>query len=116
MPDLEHSARYYRDMLGFNVKEIRDLGWRLFVREQCLIMAGEGHDALPPQELCRLTNGEYSMTLSRMDCFEKHSPRSLVGSHGATTHKKIHDRTKSDSFPASELQQSGSIAVQDRKA
>ena len=50
--DLERSIRYYRDgCLGFNVKEMGDPGWRLFVRDQCLIMAGESPDALPPQEL-----------------------------------------------------------------
>lgn len=49
--DLERSARYYRDVLGFDVKEIGDPGWRLFVKDQCLIMAGKSPDALPPQEL-----------------------------------------------------------------
>ncbi len=49
--DLERSARYYRDVLGFEVREIGDSGWRLFVRDQCRIMAGECPDALSPQEL-----------------------------------------------------------------
>ena len=49
--DLERSARYYRDVLGFEVKEIGDPGWRLFMRDQCLIMAGECPGALSPQEL-----------------------------------------------------------------
>ncbi len=49
--DLERSARYYRDILGFEVREIGDPGWRFFVRDQCFIMAGECPDALSPQEL-----------------------------------------------------------------
>ena len=49
--DLERSARYYRDVLGFDVKEIGDPGWRLFVRDQCLVRAGECPAALSPQEL-----------------------------------------------------------------
>ena len=49
--DLERSARFYRDVLGFEVIEIGDPGWRFFVRDQCFIMAGECPDALPPREL-----------------------------------------------------------------
>lgn len=49
--DLERSARFYRDVLGFEVIEIGDPGWRFFVRDQCFIMAGECPDALPPQDL-----------------------------------------------------------------
>lgn len=49
--DLERSARFYRDVLGFEVIEIGDPGWRFFVRDQCFIMAGECPDALSPQDL-----------------------------------------------------------------
>jgi len=49
--DLERSAGYYRDVLGFEVREIGDPGWRFFLREQCLILAGECRDALPPEQL-----------------------------------------------------------------
>ena len=49
--DLERSARYYRDVLGFDVREIGDPGWRFFVRDECFIMAGECPDALPPHDL-----------------------------------------------------------------
>jgi catechol 2,3-dioxygenase-like lactoylglutathione lyase family enzyme len=51
VPDLERSARFYRDVLGFEVIEIGDPGWRFFVRDRCFIMAGECPDALPPQDL-----------------------------------------------------------------
>jgi len=49
--DLERSARYYRDVLEFEVREIGDPGWRFFVRDDCFIMAGECRDALSPQDL-----------------------------------------------------------------
>jgi uncharacterized glyoxalase superfamily protein PhnB len=49
--DLERSAGYYRDVLGFEVREVGDPGWRFFVRDQCFIMAGECPDALSPEQL-----------------------------------------------------------------
>ena len=49
--DLERSARYYRDVLGFEVRTIGDPGWRFFVREGCFIMAGECRDAIAPAAL-----------------------------------------------------------------
>jgi catechol 2,3-dioxygenase-like lactoylglutathione lyase family enzyme len=51
VPDLERSARFYRDVLGFEVREAGDPGWRFFLRDACLIMAGECRDALPATEL-----------------------------------------------------------------
>lgn len=49
--DLEQSARYYRDVLGFEVREVGDPGWRFFIRDQCFIMAGECKNALSPRDL-----------------------------------------------------------------
>lgn len=49
--DLRRSADYYRDVLGFEVIEISDPGWRFFQRDECVIMAGECRDALPASEL-----------------------------------------------------------------
>jgi catechol 2,3-dioxygenase-like lactoylglutathione lyase family enzyme len=51
VPDLERSARFYRDVLGFEVREIGDPGWRFFVRDGCCVMAGECPDAIPPRRL-----------------------------------------------------------------
>jgi predicted enzyme related to lactoylglutathione lyase len=51
VPDLEASAAFYRDVLGFEVREIGDPGWRFYYRKQVTIMAGECPDALPPREL-----------------------------------------------------------------
>lgn len=49
--NLEISGAFYRDVLGFTVREIGDPGWRLFVRDSCEIMAGECPDAIPAQDL-----------------------------------------------------------------
>lgn len=49
--DLARSAAYYRDVLGFEVREIGDPGWRLFVRDQCVLMAGECPHAASPRDL-----------------------------------------------------------------
>jgi predicted enzyme related to lactoylglutathione lyase len=51
VPDLERSARFYRDVLGFDVKKVGGPGWRFFVKDQCCIMAGECPDALSPHDL-----------------------------------------------------------------
>ena len=51
VPDLERSAHYYREVLGFEVHEVGDPGWRFFVRDRCCVMAGECPDAVPAAEL-----------------------------------------------------------------
>ena len=51
VPDLERSGRFYRDVLGFEIREIGDPGWRMFVRDECRIMAGRCPDAIPAAEL-----------------------------------------------------------------
>ncbi len=49
--DLQASAKYYRDVLGFTIREIGDDGWRIFQRDGCRIMAGHCPDALSATEL-----------------------------------------------------------------
>lgn len=51
VPDVERSARYFHDVLGFEVVEVGDPGWRFFVKDACFIMAGECRDALPAADL-----------------------------------------------------------------
>ncbi|MGI4720607.1 MAG: VOC family protein [Janthinobacterium lividum] len=51
VPDLERSAAFYRDVLGFTVHDMGDPGWRMFERDGCRIMAGACPDALPPAQL-----------------------------------------------------------------
>lgn len=47
VPDLIRSAAYYRDVLGCDIQEMGDPGWRFYVRDSCRIMAGECRDAMP---------------------------------------------------------------------
>ena len=49
--NLKNSADYYQNVLGFTIKEIGDDGWRMFVKDQCRIMAGHCPDALPAKQL-----------------------------------------------------------------
>ena len=48
--DLERSAAFYRDALGFAVHDMGDPGWRMFVRDGCRIMAGVCPDAMAPAD------------------------------------------------------------------
>lgn len=51
VPDLARSAAWYRDVLGFEVREVGDPGWRWYQRGECRILAGECPDAIPPADL-----------------------------------------------------------------
>jgi predicted enzyme related to lactoylglutathione lyase len=51
VPDLQRSAAFYRDVLGFEIGEIGDPGWRVYVRDACRIMAGECADAIRPAQI-----------------------------------------------------------------
>ncbi len=49
VPDLTRSSVFYRDVLGFEVRELGP-GWLLYVKDGCQIMAGECRDATPLRE------------------------------------------------------------------
>jgi catechol 2,3-dioxygenase-like lactoylglutathione lyase family enzyme len=51
VPNLARSAEFYAQALGFEAHELGDPGWRMFVKGQCRIMAGECPDALPARDL-----------------------------------------------------------------
>jgi len=51
VPDLQKSAAFYHDVMGFQVAEIGDDGWRMYMRDTCTIMAGDCPDAIQPNEL-----------------------------------------------------------------
>jgi len=51
VPDLEKSANFYRDALGFEIVDMGAPGWRMFVRDGFRIMAGHCPNAIPPAEL-----------------------------------------------------------------
>ena len=50
VPDLEVSAAFYREVLGFEVADMAP-GWKTYRRGGCLIMAGAEPDALRPSQL-----------------------------------------------------------------
>jgi uncharacterized glyoxalase superfamily protein PhnB len=83
--DLDRSARYYRDVLGFDVREIGDPGWRFFVRDQCVIMAGECPDALAAHEL-----GDHSY-FAYLEVDEIDALHAAVSVKGATLIKPLRD-------------------------
>lgn len=49
--NLERSAIFYRDVLGFTIHGMDDPDWRMFEKESCRIMAGHCPDATPAGEL-----------------------------------------------------------------
>ncbi len=49
--NLEASAKFYRDILGFEIHDLGEPGWRMYVKDDCHIMAGECPEAIPPREL-----------------------------------------------------------------
>jgi len=49
--NLQAAASYYRDVLGFTIREIGDDGWRIFERDGCRIMAGNCPDSIPAHKL-----------------------------------------------------------------
>jgi len=85
VPNLELSARYYREVLGFEVREMGDPGWRFFMRDQCWILAGECPDALPPSEL-----GDHSY-FAYLEVDDVDALHAELTAKGATVTKKLRD-------------------------
>ena len=50
VPNLVTSGAFYHDVLGFEVSELAP-GWLIYRSGNCIIMAGECPDALPPSQL-----------------------------------------------------------------
>src|ERR1700736_2257932 len=51
VPDLQSSAAFYRDVLGFTIHSIPDPGFLFYTSGDCTIWAGECADALHPSQL-----------------------------------------------------------------
>jgi catechol 2,3-dioxygenase-like lactoylglutathione lyase family enzyme len=49
--NLQRSAAFYRDVLGFTIDAISDPGWLFYRCGDCTIMAGECPDAIPASQL-----------------------------------------------------------------
>jgi uncharacterized glyoxalase superfamily protein PhnB len=69
VPDLGRSSAFYRDVLGFEIREMAP-GWLLYVSDDCRIMAGECPDAIPPRDL-----GDHSyfayLVVDRVDAYHE---------------------------------------------
>ncbi len=85
VPNLQQSSSYYRDVLGFEIREIGDPGWRMFVRDNCRIMAGECPDAIPPQDLGDHSYFSYLLVTDAAAYFEE------VKNNGAEILKPLRD-------------------------
>ena len=49
--DLARSADYYQHVLGFEIREIGDPGWRLAEKGDIILMLGHCPEAIPPARL-----------------------------------------------------------------
>ena len=85
VPNLQFSAEYYRDILGFTIQDLGDPGWRLYVRDDCRIMAGECPDAIPPDKLGDHSYYGYLVVNDAQSYYEE------VKSKGAEILKAIRD-------------------------
>lgn len=83
--DLQKSAAFYRDVLGFSVHSIPDPGFLFYTAGECIIWAGLCPDALSPAEL-----GDHSyfayLEIADIDTFH-----ASVQAKGATICKAIRD-------------------------
>ncbi len=85
VPDLQTSAAFYRDVLGFSIHKIADPRWLFYVLGACTIMAGECRDALPPREL-----GDHSW-FAYLQVNEVQSYYESVQAAGAVISKPLRD-------------------------
>jgi uncharacterized glyoxalase superfamily protein PhnB len=85
VPNLARSAAYYSDVLGFTVEWLEVPGWRMFVRDQCVIMAGECPDAPSAHDI-----GDHSyfayLEVERIDDFH-----AALSTRGAEVIKPLRD-------------------------
>lgn len=83
--DLQKSAAFYRDVLGFDVQTIPDPGFLFYTSGDCTIWAGLCPDALPPAEL-----GDHSY-FAYLEVDEINSYYDSVRAKGAKICKAIRD-------------------------
>jgi len=85
VPDLVRSADFYREVLGFDIREMGDPGWRMFVKDKCRIMAGECPDAISARDLGDHSYFGYLVVEGVDDYYER------VRSKGAEVTKALRD-------------------------
>jgi catechol 2,3-dioxygenase-like lactoylglutathione lyase family enzyme len=85
VPDLQSSAAFYRDVLGFTIDSVPDPRFLLYRSGDCIIWAAECEDALHPSQL-----GDHSyfayLQIDDIDSFYD-----SVRAAGAKICKAIHD-------------------------
>src|ERR1700682_31484 len=81
--DLQRSAQFYRDVLGFEVLDIDAPGWGFFVRDAAFIMAGEGKAPIAPTAL-----GDHSY-FAYLEVDDGDDLYASVTSHGTKVVKSI---------------------------
>jgi catechol 2,3-dioxygenase-like lactoylglutathione lyase family enzyme len=85
VPDFGVSVPFYRDVLGFEVNELGDPGWRLYEYGSFKILAGECPDATPASEI-----GDHSyFAYLVIDDIDEHYKR--LGAAGVEIVKTIRD-------------------------
>ena len=71
VPSLVASSNFYHDVLDFDIHEIGDPGWRMYVKDNCHIMAGECPDAIPPEKLGDHSYFAYLVVENANEYFDK---------------------------------------------
>jgi uncharacterized glyoxalase superfamily protein PhnB len=84
--DLAASIAYYRDVLGCEIREIGDPGWRFCVRGAFCVMAGECPGATPPADTGDHAYFAYVVFDSGIDEYF-----ALVSDNGAALIKPVRD-------------------------
>ena len=85
VPNLQKSAAFYRDVLGFAIHTISDPGWLFYQSGACRIMAGECPNALPPSQL-----GDHSY-FAYLEVEDVDALHESVRQAGAKICKPLHD-------------------------
>ena len=83
--DLQKSAAFYRDVLGFDIHKIPDPGFLFYSKGDCTIFAGLCPGSLPPSELGDHAFFAY-LEIDEIDVFYD-----SVRSKGATISKTLRD-------------------------
>jgi catechol 2,3-dioxygenase-like lactoylglutathione lyase family enzyme len=89
VPDLEQSAAFYRDVLEFEIREIGDAGWRMYVRDDCSILAGECPGAMPATELG--DHSYFAYLVGRCGCRVRAGAGDRHGDHQACAQRALAD-------------------------
>lgn len=85
--DLNDTADFYRDKLGFEISELGGPGWLVFSKGECVIMAGECPDDAPAAD----TGPHSYFAYLRLDDIDSYYD--FVTSNGVEIIKPLRDET-----------------------